>query len=206
MTEQSQQKTYQFSRFARLLQVHERVLADAVPRVPAGMGESINKSSAGALEETSASDGAPVQPIYGWVSGGISLPASGGCYAVEILPDTSVRVLAYLDTFGRAFVMNEATVVPPARTPDMQFVGDDPEHPFADGIGSVYVRGPEGEPRDVMRFRREKGRYTFFDSWYDFGEHGEDLPYNSAMARAFFAFVYRPSLGAPHWHLPPTSQ
>lgn len=198
MTEQSQQKTYQFSRFARLLQVHERVLADAVPRVPAGMGENINKSFAGAPEEMSASDGASVQPIYGWVSGGIALPASGGCYAVEILPDTSVRVLAYLDTFGRAFVMNEATVVPPARTPDMQFVGDDPDHPFADGTGSVYVRGPEGEPRDVMRFRREKGRYTFFDSWYDFGEHGEDLPYNSAMARAFFAFVYRPSLGAPH--------
>ncbi len=197
MTDQSQHRTYQFSKFARLLQVHERVLADAVPRIPHRDHDAQNAVFIG-VNDQADQVGSSAEPLYGWLSGGIALPATGGCYAVEFQPDKSVRVLAYLDTFGRAFVMDEATVVPPARTPDMQFVGDDPDHPFADGTGSVYVIGPEGEPRDVVCFRREKGRYSFFDTWYDFGDHGDDLSYNSAMARAFFAFVYRPSLGAPY--------
>ncbi|MEY8561871.1 hypothetical protein AALA21_02260 [Eggerthellaceae bacterium 3-80] len=197
MTEQSLQKTYQFSRFARLLQVHERVLADAVPRIPKREFGTPDMGFVGVSGITDNAESSSAQSLFGWLAGGIAMPATGGCYAVEFLPDKSVRVLAYLDTFGRAFVMDEATIVPPARRPDMQFVGDDPDRPFADGTGNVYVRDAEGEVRDVVCFRREKGRYSFFDSWYDFGEHGEDLSYNSAMARAFFAFVYRPSQGAP---------
>ena len=59
------------------------------------------------------------------------------------------------------------------------------------GLGDVYKR------QDVAQYRCASGRYALFDSWYDFGPYDMNLTYEDAMARAYLAFVLRPSLGAP---------
>lgn len=133
---------------------------------------------------------------YGWVGACLPMPASGGLYVVEFVSETEVRVLAYVDPFGRAFSTDEPIVAPPAREPDMAF-SRRREQP-APGVeeGVVSVRSQARGNVQVALFRVEGDRYALLESWYCFGPYGEGLAYEDAMARAYLAFVHRPALGA----------
>ncbi len=137
-------------------------------------------------------------PAYGWVEGGLPTPAGGGCYAVEFLDDEQVRVLAYIDPFGRAFATDKPSAVPPARLPDLCFEPDEHNKGRRRIEGSVLARGAagEGDAVDVARYSCLDDAYELCDTWYAFGGHDRGLSYNDAMTRAFFAFVYRPAQGA----------
>ena len=131
---------------------------------------------------------------YGWVTGGLPAPHRDDRYLVEFLTDTEYRLVAYVDRFGRAFSTNEPLSSPPAREPDVM-LAKYPEQPEAGvEIGCVQVRDADGTSREVAQYRCIKNSYTLFDSWYDFGPYGEGLPYDQALARCYFAFVYRPAL------------
>ena len=133
---------------------------------------------------------------YGWVTGGLPAPHRDDRYLVEFLTDTEYRLVAYVDRFGRAFSTNEPLSSPPAREPDVM-LAKYPEQPEAGvEIGCVQVRDADGTSREVAQYRCIKNSYTLFDSWYDFGPYGEGLPYDQALARCYFAFVYRPALCA----------
>lgn len=133
---------------------------------------------------------------YGWVSKGLPTPATGGLYVVEFFGKSDIAILAYIDPFGRVFSTSEASAVPPARTPDLTFARV-PQQAAGEELGCVYVHESDGSKKDVAQYRCASGRYALFDSWYDFGPYGMNLTYEDAMARAYLAFVLRPSLGAP---------
>lgn len=133
---------------------------------------------------------------FGWVSKGLPLPGTGGSYAVEFLGGSEVRILAYIDRYGRVFSTNEPLTVPPAREPDLSFANHADQPIANEETGCVYVHGARGAKVEVCGFRHVRGRYDLFDSWFDFGARGAGLSYDDAMARAFFAFVHRPALGA----------
>ena len=133
---------------------------------------------------------------YGWVSKGLPTPATGGLYVVEFFGKSDIAILAYIDPFGRVFSTSEASAVPPARTPDLTFARV-PQQAAGEELGCVYVHESDGSKKDVAQYRCASGRYALFDSWYDFGPYDMNLTYEDAMARAYLAFVLRPSLGAP---------
>lgn len=133
---------------------------------------------------------------FGWVGKGLPLPGTGGSYAVEFLTGNEVRILAYIDLYGRAFVTNEPLTVPPAREPDLSFAKYNEQPVAGEETGCVYARSANGSKVEVAAFRHARGRYDLFDSWFDFGSRGAGLAYDDAMARAYFAFVYRPTRGA----------
>ncbi len=149
-------------------------------------------------------DGEAIPGVFG-VVGGRALqpkPAGGGMYIVQAegdAPDQVMRILAYLDRYGRAFACNEPQKVPPARTPDLMI-----DRNAVDGnasqktTGTVYVPDDEGrQRRAVATYERDHGRYSVLNTWYDFGAHGKKVPYREFMTRAFLALSLRPSLGAP---------
>lgn len=127
---------------------------------------------------------------------GLPTPATGGLYVVEFFGKSDIAILAYIDPFGRVFSTSEASAVPPARTPDLTFARV-PQQAAGEELGCVYVHESDGSKKDVAQYRCASGRYALFDSWYDFGPYDMNLTYEDAMARAYLAFVLRPSLGAP---------
>lgn len=160
-----------------LLGTKRSVLEGAVPPIPG-------------MESASAA-------TYGVVAKGLPVPATGGVYVAELIGKNELGLLAYVDPFGRAFSAREPSTVPPARLPDLSFAKL-PERPVTgEELGCVYVQASDGTKREVAQYRCARGRYTLFDSWYDFGPYGANLSYDDAMARAYLAFVHRPSLGAP---------
>ena len=169
--------TYRLGAAGLIMGAKRRVLEEAVPPIPA-------------LQDAPALS-------YGWLSKGLATPATGGLYAVEFLEKRDVRVLAYVDPFGRAFTTGEPSTVPPAREPDLSFAKFSDQPTAGQEAGCVYVRGADGSKVEVAQYRCSNGRYALFDSWYDFGSYGTNLTYDDAMVRAYFAFVHRPSLGAP---------
>ena len=171
-----EQGRYRLGAAELLLGVKRCVLEGAVPSIP-GKQEGL----AGA---------------YGWVAKGLPMPAAGGSY-VEFIEKNDLVILAYVDPFGRAFSLREPSAVPPARVPDLSFAKLPSQTTAGEELGCVYVRGDDGLQREVAQYRCARGRYTLFDSWYDFGPYGANLSYDDAMARAYLAFVHRPSLGAP---------
>lgn len=172
-----QDGAYRLGAAELLMGAKRRVLEYAVPLIPA-------------VQDTLALS-------YGWLSKGLATPATGGMYAVGFLGKNDVRVLAYIDPFGRAFTMSEPSTVPPAREPDLSFAKFFDQPKVGEEAGCVYVRGADGSKVEVAQYRCSNGRYTLFDSWYDFGPYGTNLTYDDAMTRAYFAFVHRPFLGAP---------
>ena len=88
---------------------------------------------------------------------------------VERLDGDTVRVVAYLDPYGRAFTVDDALTAPPAHEPSLTFELDE-ERSAAEGAkcGFVFVY-ENGEAREMARFRRDRGGYTLYDSWYRFG-------------------------------------
>ncbi len=134
--------------------------------------------------------------IVGMALKGLPMPGTGGSYVVERLDGDTVRVVAYLDPYGRAFTVDDALTAPPAHEPSLTFELDE-ERSAAEGTkcGLVFVY-ENGEAREMAQFRRDRG-YTLYDSWYRFGARESGIPYNEALARAYLAFVHRASLGAP---------
>ncbi len=147
-------------------------------------------------EAPAALGGCAIEPgaAVGWVCGALPAPFKDDRYLVEFTGRSEVRVLAYLDRFGRAFAADEPSEVPPARIPDLAFVRDDEVAPEADEAGWVVVADTGGEERRVASYRVSAGRYDLFGSWYDFGAAACGLAYPDALARAYLACVYRPSL------------
>lgn len=134
---------------------------------------------------------------YGFVSRGLPTPGTGGSYVVALPDKLTVRVLAYIDPYGRVFSTSEALSAPPARQPDLSFARySDQASSSREERGCVYVHEKDAK-REVAQYLSAQGRYALFDSWYDFGPYAGGLRYDHAMARAYLAFVHRPSLGAP---------
>lgn len=134
---------------------------------------------------------------FGWVSKGLPLPSTGGSYVVEFIDKSHVYILAYVDPYGRAFATTKPLSIPPARLPDLALVKDTARTKAEDVSGSIEVLTPDGSTRQVAHFICEANSYGIYHSWYDFGVYGVRLPYEDVMARAYIAFLYRPSLGAP---------
>lgn len=133
---------------------------------------------------------------YGWVDKGLQTPAPGGVYVVEYVGNNEVRVLAYVDLYGRVFSTDAPLATPPAREADLSFARFEEQPVAGEEQGCVQVRVGD-EVREVARYRCKRDRYDLFDSWFDFGPYAAGLSFNDAMARAYLAFVHRPSLGAP---------
>lgn len=158
-------------------------------------------SAAAGSEAPPAADGSELRDSpersYGWVCRSLPAPDSVGRYVVEFIGERKVRILAYVDGFGRAFSTDEPLDAPPAREPDLQFArfDDQPERGVLNGC--VEAKAADGRWFEAALFRREGGRYALRDTWFDFGGNGEGLSYPDAMARCYLAFVHRPSLGAP---------
>lgn len=135
---------------------------------------------------------------YGVVFKGLPLPASGGSYLVECLDAKTIRIVAYFDLYGRAFSTSEPLTIPPACIPNLYFARDDTKRfERGKGGGLVYVQSENESYREVAQFSCARNGFSLFDSWYNFGEFFKSLSYHDAMARAYLAFVYRPSHGAP---------
>lgn len=173
-----QGETYTISAAASLLGATHRVLVDAVPPAtlqPQGVAA----------------------PVYGWVSGAwvCASPSKSDRYVVEFVGKRQFRILAYIDRFGRVFSTNEPLTSPPARRPDLDFARFAEQDVPGEERGCVEVcAGGEGE-RQVAQYACTRSRYTLGDTWYDFGPYATDLTYDDALARAYLAFVYRPTVG-----------
>lgn len=85
----------------------------------------------------------PADARFGWFKGAIPTPSNeGGFYVVEFLDDQKIRVLAYVDMYGRAFTTETGFERPPAQPQDL-FIA------LAEGSssnGTIFVRGEDGSP------------------------------------------------------------
>lgn len=184
----------------------EHAAAEGIYRIPAmkGLFRAAARELADAVPALAPS--APPLPWkgaeaperhYGWVAGSLPSPDAEGRYIVEFVEKRAVRVLAYVDRYGRAFATDKPLDSHPTREPELKFARYAEQSDPAVLEGCVEVRDAEGNWREAARFRRSQDRYTLYDSWFDFGSHGADLAYPDALTRSYLAFVYRPSLGAP---------
>ncbi|MCD8316020.1 MAG: hypothetical protein LUB61_01245, partial [Eggerthellaceae bacterium] len=85
---------------------------------------------------------------FGWLLGALPAPfGKADRYLVEFLGKDEVRVVAYLDQFGRAFTTNEPIEAPPARKADLSMVliADGTEVQGAERHGSFIVANERGE-------------------------------------------------------------
>lgn len=137
----------------------------------------------------------PADARFGWFKGAIPTPPSGGFYVVEFLNDQKVRLLAYVDLYGRAFTTDKGFDQPPAQHQNL-FIAQSEQ---AENQGAIFALNREGETVKCANYLRsgsgQNAKYTIEDSWYDFEGHGKRLHYYDLMTRAYLAFVYRPSLG-----------
>lgn len=138
----------------------------------------------------------PANARFGWFKGAIPAPSNESCfYVVEFLDDQKVRVLAYVDRYGRAFTTETGFERPPAQPQDLFIaLAED-----SSNKGTLFVRGSDGEPIACAPFTKkgsgQNAKYTIGETWYDFKGHGKNLHYYDLMTRAYLAFVYRPTLG-----------
>lgn len=180
--------------------------ADGIYRIPAmkGLFRAAARELADAVPPLAPAspplpwEGAEIpERHYGWVAGSLPSPDAEGRYIVEFVEKRAVRVLAYVDRYGRAFSTDKPLDSHPTREPELKFARYAEQSDPAVLEGCVEVRDAEGSWREAARFRRFQDRYTLYDSWFDFGLRGADLAYPDALTRSYLAFVYRPSLGAP---------
>ncbi len=158
-----------------------RILPDAVPPVSA--------------EPDGGTPSGASFPAYGWVMGVFPSPSKGDRYLVEFVGKRLLRILAYADRYGRVFSTDRPLEAPPARSPEMEFLRSTADSASMEEQGFIEVRGEEGLSRQGGRYRCQHGRYSLFDSWYNFGPYGADLCYDDALARAYLALSYRPRIG-----------
>lgn len=167
---------YRVGKAERLWSCRKAVMDDAIDQVEPGIP--------------------PADARFGWFKGAIPTPSNeGGFYVVEFLDDQKIRVLAYVDMYGRAFTTETGFERPPAQPQDL-FIA------LAEGSssnGTIFVRGEDGSPIACAPFTKsgsgQNAKYTIGETWYDFKGHGKRLHYYDLMTRAYLAFVYRPTLG-----------
>lgn len=175
MAEYLEDGIYRIGKAERIWSCRKDVMEDAVAEVEPGVP--------------------PAHAQFGWFKGAIPTPPSGGFYIVEFLEDQKVRVLAYVDLYGRAFTTNVGFERPPAQEQSL-FIASSEEHSTE---GGIFVRDNEGNTIKCASYSRsgsgQNAKYTIADSWYDFNGRGKRLHYYDLMTRAYLAFVYRPTLG-----------
>ena len=167
----------------KLLGVRCKVLRDAVPAL---------------------ADGTVFSGAFGVVGGRVMRPKpkSGGMYLVHLEGDSpsdqAMRIVAYLDRYGRVFACDEPQVAPPARMPDMEIARfSDLAQDAVKTAGYVYVHDGEGDAaRCVAAYKGTADLYKVSDTWYRFDER-KAMTYKEFMARAYFALCFRPAMGAP---------
>ena len=167
----------------KLLGVRCKVLRDAVPAL---------------------ADGTVFSGAFGVVGGRVMRPKpkSGGMYLVHLEGDSpsdqAMRIVAYLDRYGRVFACDEPQVAPPARIPDMEIARfNDVAQDAVKTAGYVHVHDGEGDAaRCVAAYKGTADLYKVSDTWYRFGER-KAMTYKEFMARAYFALCFRPAMGAP---------
>ena len=167
----------------KLLGVRCKVLRDAMPAL---------------------ADGTVFSGAFGVVGGRVMRPKpkSGGMYLVHLEGDSpsdrAMRIVAYLDRYGRVFACDEPQVAPPARTPDMEIARfNDVAQDAVKTAGYVYVHDGEGDAaRCVAAYKGTADLYKVSDTWYRFGER-KAMTYKEFMARTYFALCFRPAMGAP---------
>jgi tetratricopeptide (TPR) repeat protein len=103
------------------------------------------------------------------------------------------RILAYVDRYARVFGTSVPFIVPPARYPDLDFAAyRTSDGTRESGRGCVRVYDAKGKTSVYAQYRCDEGRYSLCNSWFRFGVNGQDLSLNEALARAYFALVFRP--------------
>lgn len=150
---------------------------------------------------------APAGHVYGMVSSGIKMPLGGSFYIAEFDPAHSnrVRIMAYVDMYGRAFACDEPLDVPPAQTPDV-IIQTYPNTQGKQGCIQVKTGGGQAAPEPVMEFFKTgeavaEMRLTFGASLKRAEAAGvsfllmpHDLPYGEFMSICFLS-LYK--------HMPP---
>lgn len=139
--------------------------------------------------------GTPEGRQFGFVSGGIQMPAEGACYIVEFLEGSQVRVLGYVDKFGRAFRASEELRMPPAYAPALALsVYEDRD----DRTGCVTVRADDGAEHRIGEFRQTGRRYALESMLVRMGEKTTSLTYDELFARLYLAAcVFPEEIGIP---------
>lgn len=91
---------YRVGKAERLWSCRKAVMDDAIDQVEPGIP--------------------PADARFGWFKGAIPTPSNeGGFYVVEFLDDQKIRVLAYVDMYGRAFTTETGFERPPAQPQDL---------------------------------------------------------------------------------------
>ncbi len=108
---------------------------------------------------------APEGRRFGTVASGVSLPEGGSCYVVEFDPEVSsrVRLLAYVDKYGRAFACSTLQTIPPAVLPQV-LVEESADDENA-GFVSVQSRAEAGALEPVISFTK-KGSFGIAGDGY----------------------------------------
>ena len=71
-----------------------------------------------------------------------------------------MRIVAYLDRYGRVFACDEPQVAPPARTPDMEIARfNDVAQDAVKTAGYVYVHDGEGDAARCVAAYKGNGRF-----------------------------------------------
>ena len=150
---------------------------------------------------------APQGHVFGMVTSGIQLPEGGSFYIVEFDPAHSnrVRIVGYVDKYGRAFSCDEPPVAPPAQMPQVLIQ----TYPNSQGQkGCIQIQ--EGPARTsltpIMEFTKTgdavaEMRLTFgasldraSNAGVDFSGMPRDLPYGDFMAMCFLSlYKYLPA-------------
>ncbi len=151
---------------------------------PSSEGASFRLSPFAKRTHLSAMPGTPEGRAFGFVAGGVRMPAEGSCYVVEFLEGSRARVLGYVDKFGRAFRAEEELRMPPAYPPELTLsVYEDRE----DGTGCVSVLSEDGAEHRVGEFRQTGRRYALENMLVRMGAETASLSYDELLARLYLA-------------------
>lgn len=145
---------------------------------------------------------APEGRSFGTVSSGIRLPEGGSFYIVEFDPENSnrVRILGYVDKYGRAFGCDAPLQAPPAEVPCV-LVQTYPDTNGASGAVSIRsiatgnlvpVMGftKVGESTSAVRMSFSDAMGPAADSGIDFSGLPKNMPYADFMSVCFLS-LYR---------------
>lgn len=128
---------------------------------------------------------------FGYVTHGLPMPAEGSCYVVEKTAPRHVRVIAYVDLFGRAFSCAEPTKVPPARTPDLTFSEYADKN---DGTGCIEMNAANGTFR-AGEFKAVSSRsYDIVSGSVSMGAPRKGLSYAEAVTTAYLSCHEMPKI------------
>lgn len=133
----------------------------------------------------------PEGTAFAYVERGLPTPETEGAYVVECCQNGEVIVLAYIDRYGRVFQTSAPLIAPPAFEPVLTFAQFSVQPSTTQLVGCVQVKQGEGT-LDVAQYAEAAGKFTLFDSWFDFSACKKPMGYFETLTRAYLAFVERP--------------